>query len=428
MRFFLRLIFPLLFFLPPSGCHTTSKVASQNFAFLYRHPDVQLNADFSVFHSSDDTSRLYYRISAADLLLTRLDGDVFVAHVQLSFRHMDAYENPVLIDSGSTVVTFKYRMPEGGPAPSKEEMLEGFVPFKTAKDQTILEIVISDLSRKQSRKFYREVDKLNSFSAQNFLVRSFISDWPLMRSTLSSTEEVSIQYRDPSVQTLHVQYFSDKFPLPPFPHMTDKIKPLNAEPDSVFSVNTGVDERIVFEKKGFYHLRADSTKMEGLTIFRFGEDYPRFTTVDELIESAVYLMTRKEYDHLLSRKDKKAGLDEFWLKLGSSTDRSKELIRKYYSRIQEANTYFTSYLEGWKTDRGMIYIIYGTPGIIYKNSSSETWIYGDGVSTSSVPFTFARVDNPFTDNDYSLNRSPFYETGWGTAIDVWRQGRVYNDY
>ena len=37
--------------------------------------------------------------------------------------------------------------------------------------------------------------------------------------------------------------------------------------------------------------------------------------------------------------------------------RELNLIKTYYSKVEKANEMFTSHLEGWKTDRGMISII-----------------------------------------------------------------------
>ena len=101
------------------------------------------------------------------------------------------------------------------------------------------------------------------------------------------------------------------------------------------------------------------------------------------------------------------------------------MIRKYYNRMQDANLYFTSYLEGWKTDRGMIYLIYGTPNTIIRNANSETWTYGEENNINSLQYTFSRVDNPFTDNDFTLERSGVYKQSWYVAVDIWRQGRTY---
>ncbi|MCE9540005.1 MAG: GWxTD domain-containing protein, partial [Bacteroidetes bacterium] len=95
------------------------------------------------------------------------------------------------------------------------------------------------------------------------------------------------------------------------------------------------------------------------------------------------------------------------------------------NRVQDANLYFTSYLEGWKTDRGMIYLIYGSPNVTYKTANSETWIYGEENNINSLSYTFSKTNNPFTNNDFTLDRSVVYKQSWYTAVDIWRQGRTY---
>jgi hypothetical protein len=64
---------------------------------------------------------------------------------------------------------------------------------------------------------------------------------------------------------------------------------------------------------------------------------------------------------------------------------------------------------------------------VYKSSVSESWTYGSPSNALSLNFLFTKVNNPFSDNDFTLNRSPIYEGFWYRAVDVWRQGRVYND-
>ena len=71
----------------------------------------------------------------------------------------------------------------------------------------------------------------------------------------------------------------------------------------------------------------------------------------------------------------KAALDDFWIKCGGNVDKARELIRIYYTRVLYSNYYFTSYKEGWRSERGMIYIIYGPPDKVYKTSEGESWGY-----------------------------------------------------
>jgi hypothetical protein len=76
----------------------------------------------------------------------------------------------------------------------------------------------------------------------------------------------------------------------------------------------------------------------------------------------------------------------------------------------------------------MMYVIFGPPNFVFRNSVSENWIYGQPNNALSLNFFYTKVNNPFTDNDFTLSRAPIYESNWYRAVDLWRQGRVYNDY
>lgn len=134
-----------------------------------------------------------------------------------------------------------------------------------------------------------------------------------------------------------------------------------------------------------------------------------------------YLTTKNEYNDLEAMNNDKEAVDKFWIENAGNADRAKQMIKLYYNRVMDANRFFTSYLEGWKTDRGVIYIIYGQPNIVYKGRNAEYWVYGEDKNMLSIHFDFNKVENPFTDNDYSLTRSPVYKDGWYIAVDNWRR-------
>ena len=146
-----------------------------------------------------------------------------------------------------------------------------------------------------------------------------------------------------------------------------------------------------------------------------------------MILATRYIMAKKEFDICMSSPDKKLAIDKFWLDIGGSSERAKELIRKYYGRVQEANKLFTSYQEGWKTDRGMIYVVFGAPNKVSKRKNGEVWTYGESGNPNAVFFQFIKVINPFTDNDYTLERNESFKMPWYQAVDLWRQGRIYLD-
>ena len=102
-------------------------------------------------------------------------------------------------------------------------------------------------------------------------------------------------------------------------------------------------------------------------------------------------------------------------------------MKKYYTRVQDANIIFSSFKEGWKTDRGMMYIVLGPPNKVSKTKFQEIWTYGELNNRNSITFSFVKVINPFTDNDYYLLRNEMLKDIWYQAVDAWRQGKVYLD-
>jgi len=172
---------------------------------------------------------------------------------------------------------------------------------------------------------------------------------------------------------------------------------------------------------GFYHFRQDTISRDGVTIFLYPEGFPEVTTAGQLRYPLRYITTRKEYDTLTESENVKAAVDAFWLKTARTPDRAQLLFKKYYSNVEDANRWFTSYQEGWKTDRGLIYIIFGKPGYVYRGEGFEEWIYGEPQNRNSLTFTFVKVINPFTDNDYMLLRSPTLKEPWFVTVQSWRR-------
>ncbi|MFW5721273.1 MAG: GWxTD domain-containing protein, partial [Bacteroidota bacterium] len=106
-------------------------------------------------------------------------------------------------------------------------------------------------------------------------------------------------------------------------------------------------------------------------------------------------------------------------------ERSRELIKLFYNRVFFANVYFTSHVEGWRTDRGMIYIIYGLPDYIYKSGEEERWIYHPDPMGPGITFYFSYQQNPYSLNHYILNRDKIKFSEWETFIELWNSGEIY---
>jgi GWxTD domain-containing protein len=87
--------------------------------------------------------------------------------------------------------------------------------------------------------------------------------------------------------------------------------------------------------------------------------------LDDAINQLVYIASSSELDYIKEAKTKEEKSKrylEFWKKKdpSPSTDEN-EVFNEYYRRIEYANQHFSHYTKGWKTDRGMVFILLGAP-------------------------------------------------------------------
>jgi GWxTD domain-containing protein len=215
-----------------------------------------------------------------------------------------------------------------------------------------------------------------------------------------------------------VSYYEDNFPaaLPPFSETQGRVNK-GMKTDSTFSI-TG--SPVSFSQKGLYLLQKDTSAVEGLA-FRSEDDYPRYAKIQSLAGPMVYVCTKQEYDRLVLAKGDKKAFDRIVLGMTADTDRAKKFIRNYFRRVELANQLFTSYKEGWKTDRGMIFIIFGLPDEVLKFSDRETWSYKN--DDYNVTFNFSKSPSLFDPENYVLIRDKKYTQTWYEVIDLWRNAR-----
>jgi GWxTD domain-containing protein len=290
----------------------------------------------------------------------------------------------------------------------------------------VLKITTTDLYREQSSLEYLKVDKSSKYVRQNFLPIDPETQTPLFRSWFYENEKIHILYNNASTNNLIVKYYDHTFDIAPPPFAVYNHKLFDYETSRTFNTSRTPEGYFEFtaSDRGFYHIQEDSTSREGLTLFHYHDGFPRINSPEEMVSALRFITSKKEFTELSESDNQKLELDQFWLKISNNPARARELIKAYYNRVQNANIFFSCHKEGWKTDRGIIYIVFGPPDIVYKSSNAESWVYGEENNYLSVTFNFLKVDNPFTENDYSLKRAPIYKNQWYRAVDSWRQGRV----
>lgn len=400
-----------------SQCSSYKNLDKENLSQLYSL-DNTLTARYKINNIDSITTIVYYQFNLAEFLyLPNQDSSKFYARYRLKYQLFPDIKASEILDSSSVIFVDSNNY-------MKNNSSLGYFELEVENHKTyILRLELFDLNSKAEIINLIEIDKTNELNRQNFILLA-PDDLPVMNSSVSKDKEYKLVYNNINTNKLHVRYFKSflKLPQPPSSdNIVKKVIKINADSAFTVSLTKGISEPLIFDKQGIYHFMADSTSSVGYSVFVFTEGYPWISTPMQMIAPLRYITSNPEYNNLLKNEDKKEAVDNFWLGLSSNSERAKAMISIYYNRVQEANMLFASDREGWLTDRGMIFIVYGPPDKVFKNSYLETWTYGVPGNRNSVNFNFYKSQSPFTDNDFRVDRSQTYSNSWNSTVEFWRR-------
>lgn len=127
----------------------------------------------------------------------------------------------------------------------------------------------------------------------------------------------------------------------------------------------------------------------------------------------------EELENATTAEEKQAAFLEFWKRRDPNPNTPRnERMEEYYRRVAYANKEFSHYIEGWRTDMGMVYIMFGPPNDVERHPFEvdsrpyEIWRY------YKISYEFVFVDQSGF-GDYRL-LTPIWEawqragrqTGW----------------
>lgn len=401
----------------PTGCEVNKSVSGRNISFLYS-PDGagKMAVQYQVLSKSNGNITVMLRMASPTLTAVRGESGHDQVSYSLRYRVYTSYSEILPIDSGYVVK--KDRVVEGN-------FIQDSVTLKIAAGRNyVLDLTCRDLNSQGVDRQYLYVQNPEIFSRQSFKLVD--KDEVLeMEPYVMRADSYFVVTSDPQ-DHLYVNFYSRDFPIASAPFSVISPKPFDFTPDERYSLEKQTANRFKLNvpKNGFYQITPDTTKRMGGTVFFFGNYFPGTKTVNDMLSPLRYITTSAEYNEMAQGDNIKKNIDAYWLQLAGNQDRARKLIEAYYSRVEHANRYFTSYLEGWKSDRGMCYIVFGPPDIVYRSTASERWVYGEDGRYNSLSLIFTKVVNPFTPNDFRLNRSGALKTPWYRAVEFWRQGRV----
>lgn len=415
----LAILLPVACFAPKKD--TTVKPTVVNLSKMYNPTNSKFHPAFSIYHNSPTTSLLLVKIFPVELLYSgTIEPNQILAQVSMTYVLWDLEdpEKPAVADSGKIKYNF-----------ARENADKRFITqvvLNTRKGKFYqLMIIAKDVVRNEENLTYKFVDRTSDYSEQNFLITESQPNVPVFSPHVIGNALFKLDYADPQYDKVYVNYYGGMLPLPRPSFAEGKNKELPAKPDSLWILPFRKGLSYTLNYEGVYHFQFDTTRHEGLTVFNFGNTYPKIQEVRQLIEPLAYLTTTPEYEALKKSTNQKLAVDNFWIDKAGSVDKARELIKVYYNRVFFSNFFFTSYKPGWKTDRGMIFIIYGPPQQVKVTPTQEKWIYFKNNFNTSVTFTFDYMPSYYTLDNYILERSDNYDTYWRQAVDSWRKGTIF---
>ena len=390
-------------------------------SFIYNPSKTPLHPEILIYHESANTSRVYIKLYVVELLFNQANREgTYQARVRFRYELREMNEGlhqEVIADSA----TIEYSLKRS----DVKDVFLTSMPVKAEPGKMYtLKLYTTDLLRNKGTVNYAVVDKMTIHTAQNFKIITGDTGFPAFDRVFHADEVFSLRYAGKHIDTMYIRYFINDFPLPrpPVTNLTSA-RP-DFIPDSIYILKYSDTTKFMLPYPGMYHIQTDPKQPDGLTVCNFGESFPRVVTTEDMIGPLAYLSSSVEFNDLIQQTNLKLAVDNFWLQSAGNISKARELIRIYYNRVFFANYYFTSYKEGWKTDRGMMFIIYGPPNKLAKVDGTETWTYFRKKGKEPLRFTFSRYSTPYSDNDFTLERN-FVNSMWMQAVQDWRRGKVF---
>ena len=129
------------------------------------------------------------------------------------------------------------------------------------------------------------------------------------------------------------------------------------------------------------------------------------------VQQLKYIAKQEEIDNIKNapQSEQLEKFEKFWEKRDPTPGTAKnELMDEYYNRVEYSNENFSAFKEGWRTDMGMIYIIFGPPNDIERHPFErgykpfEIWYYyhinRQFIFVDETGFGEYRLRNPYWRN------------------------------
>lgn len=173
----------------------------------------------------------------------------------------------------------------------------------------------------------------------------------------------------------------------------------------LIALKPGAGEEIIHED----YLAVAQRSIKYTTLYGSGN----IGNLDQAIKQLRYVASQEDIDFIQEGQkepEKLKRFEAFWRKLDPTPNTERnEAFDEYYRRIGFANANYKSYNEGWLTDKGMVYIVYGQPANVERGNAGygdnriiERWTYRNNsefIFLDNTGFGDFRLVRPMTVTD-----------------------------
>ncbi len=399
-----------------SSCSTPGLLSRFDINSLYSPTQRPPGFESKLINLDDSITQCFLKFPKKQLSVwTDKESNQKMHKVKIEYSLFNDYQSKSPVDSASFIITEILDK-------SAISLYHHYKLHAQSGRNYILKLTLTDLGNQKSFVEILSLEKSNR-SASGWFYCEDESGEMIYDELFSDDQYLRVHSTDTTLKSLLCKVYYHQFPaaVPPF---IEKQRPLfDYKKDSSFilSLKNGRSDFFKLSRQGFYHIQSDTSRPEGFTLFRTYQGYPGISNPRRMLENLRYITSNQEFEKMWRSTYPKETVDSFWVANTGGADRAVEMIRSYYGRVEEANRFFFSFCEGWKTDRGIIYIIFGPPNHLYRTDFEEYWTYGETNNNRSLQFTFLRVENPFTTNDYIMLRQQNYKSYWYNAVQLWRR-------
>ncbi|NJN28028.1 MAG: GWxTD domain-containing protein [Cyclobacteriaceae bacterium] len=303
---------------------------------------------------------------------------------------------------------------------SKRIYVQLNVPHNDKTDIAVLRLV----NKKSGKSYVYDVPLIEDYNFTNDGLMLYAEDGvtPVVGSFTNQGKQIVVRddagYQGPLFGFYYGHSFEEAVP----PMIIDgRPTTRKLEIDSTFMVSA--NEPIALNKIGLYFFQKDSSSANGVALRVQDAYFPLVKTTEKVLEPLIYISTRTETDKIRNAENPRQAFEQYWLDLMKIPSLATSTVSDFYTRVEGANYLFTNFKEGWKSDMGMIYIVYGPPSEVYKSEEIIDWVYTGDLRMPTVRFSFYKVKNLFTDQHYSLLRKKTYDKNWFKSVELWREGK-----